>query len=67
MSAVHFPCPWLPISVDNFLKLFNSCVDKELHIVNGGTKMVVRRRDSNLMEIKDKRYSIALGCREEGE
>ena len=34
--------------------------------VNGGAKMVVRRRDSNLVEIKDKHYSIALGCREEG-
>ena len=29
--------------------------------------MVVRRRDSNLVEIKDKRYSIAFDCREEGE
>ena len=28
--------------------------------------MVGRRQDSNLVEIKDKRYSIALGCREEG-
>ena len=29
--------------------------------------MVERRRDGNLVEIKDKRFSVALDCREEGE